>query len=370
MEQEKDYRQDRSIVKQVCKQFGFRPQEIQQGRRDIWQVFDGERWYALKSTSQSAETLSLIHDIVDQVHDSGYPHLLTWKKTDTGEPFVQYEDACWYLTPWTQPQEQQDLDYDPEALVRSLAIFHKQAEPLVRHHVDRAKPVELDLVEKWQNHQEKLGEYQSVVQNREYKSPFDKVYVGQIDLVDRLFTFAIKGIERFVESESGVLPRYTLCHTRLHPSNLVRDDEQFYWLDFDHAEIDSPVRDLALFLRRFQPSEMDPDAIQHLIEVYESENKLNPKEKKLLAIYLSYPEQVLRLAHKYYDQPKIMSESDAVVQLEKEMQATHVLYDVVRQLWNKKPDVPTGRTSKLSRKTGKASSQGGGKPNKKRGNRG
>ncbi|SFX11150.1 spore coat protein YsxE [Thermoactinomyces sp. DSM 45891] len=349
MNKETDNRDERSVIKQVCKQFRFKPQHVQKGPRNVWQVFDGERWFALKSTSQSADTLALIHDITDQIHDAGYPNLLSCKKTEQNETFIEQEGKCWYLTPWIQPQEPQEFDYNPEALVRSLGIFHKQAEPLVCEHVDRTKQVEQEQVEKWKGYQTKLSEYQEVVQNREYKSPFDKVYVGQIDLVDRLFTFAIKGLERFVEAESGVPPRYTLCHGRLHPSNVVRDDEQFYWIDFDDAEIDSPVRDLAVFLRRFQHRNLDPEEIQHLIEVYESENPLSPKEKKLLAIYLSYPENVLRLAHKYYDRPRIMSESDAVVQLESKIQQMHALFDVVKRLW--KTESQTVRTKPAKKST-------------------
>lgn len=337
MGHEQSRKRDRSVVKQVCNEYGFEPTETH-FVKGVWQVSDGEQIYACKSSTQSPEKLILIHDLLENVVKEGYEHALPWIKTKLDQPFVSIEERQWYLTPWKQPSKEIEVEYHPEALIRSLAIFHRMAEPLVHHHAELMNQVGKEVVEDWKLKLARLTDYQQVVQTREYKSPFDKVYLGQLDQVEKLFTFAIKGMERFVESDLGTPPRYTLCHRRLHPSNIVRDNEQFYWIDFDHAEIDSPVRDLALYLRRFHTPDGDVASIQQLIEVYESESPLSAKEKKLLAIYLSYPEQLLRLTHKYYEGPRVYSESDAVIELEQEMHHSHVLYDAVRHLWVKKPE--------------------------------
>lgn len=333
-----------SVVRKVIQQYGWEPTQIQD-LGGVWRVTCGDHVYALKKSEASREKLHFLHDILSKVQSAGFSHLLPWVPTKQGEPVVSLKNSYGYATPWKNSYGIEEKKRRPTRaeLVKSLARFHRLAEPLVQLHLESGVCATDASVQAWK---EKQAQIKTVAPEREFQSPFDKAWHTNQEKLDQSFSFAIRGLERFVQQEGGKAPRYTLCHRRLHPSNVVQEGDQFYYIDFDHAEIDTPVRDLAVVLRRVGLGSVE--APFELLEAYETELKLQPKEKRLLALYLAYPERALKLAHRYYQQPKVAQlESHAVRGLEAELQQLEILQDVIKSLWPSQANKRTSRPSKV-----------------------
>ncbi|SEN01262.1 phosphotransferase [Lihuaxuella thermophila] len=353
---------------EVFKQYGWQPTLVENVGRRVWRITLREGVYALKKSRASREKLHLLHKILKEIRSQGHPHLLPWLPTRQGEPIVTGTSGTWYATPWKSCYGISEHGKQPAVteLAQALARLHRLSEPLVQNYPDLCTRVDEEAVNKWKQRQEKLANISDQIKSREFQSPFDKCFSGHKESIEQSLAFFLRGMERFMEKEGGKSPRYTLCHRRLHPSNVARDEERFYLIDFDHAQVDSPVRDLALLMRRYASFEGDPEKPLQILEAYEAEWPLQPKEKKLLALYLAYPERLLKTVERYYEEPKITSmEAHAVKRLEEEIHHLAQLQEAVKTLWPGKkarteenrqpfPSVSGGRGKKKAEKKRKS----------------
>ncbi|MGA8943158.1 MAG: phosphotransferase [Thermoactinomyces sp.] len=315
---------------EVCRRFGWKPMHIQ-GDRGIWKVTLPDRELALKQSDAPYEKLVLLHRILASMNQDGFSHSLPWEETTEGNPVVYTGKRCWYAVPW---KEKQNRELPAQEIVRGLAHLHRISEPVIGMYPELMHKTNDHLVNEWESKQERLQSYEEKISSREFPSPFDQSFAQIREQMDRSLAFAIRGMRRFLETEEGIAPRYVLCHRRLHPGNVVWDEENFYFIDFDHAQVDSPVRDLALAVHRFADPSDPENSPAGLIQAYEEILPLQPKEKKLLALYLSYPERLLKILSEYSHNPGLSSgESQAVSRLEKEKILFEEIQGMVRRLW-------------------------------------
>ncbi|MBH8606800.1 phosphotransferase [Thermoactinomyces sp. CICC 10521] len=347
-----------NALAEVLSKYGWEPAYVQYTGR-VWKVVMPEGEYALKNSRAPREKLLLLHQMLEQVREEGFPHLLPWVKNRDNEPVVQVGNEVWYATPWKDGGEAGPPS--PTETVQALAQLHSLTEPLIERYPELPKRISRDFIQKWKEKKNQLSEYLETVEKREFASPFDQSFRNLKERLDDTFSFAIRGLERFVETDDGALPRYALCHRRMHDSNLVWDDEQFYFIDFDHAQVESPVRDLALAIQRFT-SDRDVSETPHdLLQAYENSYLLKPKEKRLLALYLSYPERMMKTLKLYYETPRLsQTEAQTVQRLETEVRQMEQLQDLVRQLWpgQKKNEENKSATAAVPVRTGKKKGKG------------
>lgn len=265
---------------EVIHAFGWDPSSVQH-RGGVWEVIDGSQKYALKESHAPREKLYVLHRMLEQVRAAGYPHLLPWIPTEDGEIVVSAYGSQWYATPW---QESADEHVSASELATALGHFHRLAEPVAAQFPKLHRVIDLDLKEAWKQRETQISSWQETLEEGEAK-----ISVQAAHLPKNSFTLAIRGIDRYLQSEKGVAPRYTICHGRVHPSNVLTNETGLYWIDFDHAELDTPTKDLATLIHRY-PEESPAE----ILAAYEKENKLLPKEKRLLAVFLSYPERLVR----------------------------------------------------------------------------
>jgi spore coat protein YsxE len=343
---------------EVVRQYGWEPAKVEQVG-GVWRVTCDDGAYALKLSPASREKLSLLARMIDSLHAEGFEQVLPWVRTTSGDAVVSGESGTWYATPWKERSEDEPEGKGIPAseVVQSLARLHRLSEPLVAMFPELCRPVARELADNWKKNKEELNDFAETTEQKKFPSPFENLYRLCQEQVERMFNFSIRGLERFAEAEEGKPPRFALCHRRIHPSNLVQIGERFYWIDFDHAQADSPARDLALAIRRFSGEEGRGETAAELLEAYEQENKLTPMERKLLALYLSYPEGVIRHVKGYVNRTRISStEAEAVRELERELNRLEQLQELVRQLWPAKKaktqpkSAPASVAAKVSKK--------------------
>lgn len=326
-----DHNVHQDELKQVLKLYKLVPQKIKPVR-GVLQIQTEAGNFALKRSSSSLEQLTFVQESLEELLAVGYEHLLPWIRTRSGEPFVHHEGGIWYLTPWYgEEEESEPAGKQAEQLVQ-LARFHRLSQSIAAAKTSFHQPVGEDQIIQWKQQQNRLNYYLEKIEKREFRSPFDNVFINNLDYLDKAITFAINGMERFVETENGYPPRWAVCHGRLDPRNIAYGESGWKWIDWDHARVASPVRDLAAYLRRFPLEEEGLDFITAL-SYYEREWELTSKEKKLLALYLAYPERPFRLLRHYYEKPLRTSEADSVQLLEQEVKRLQQVQGFIRTLW-------------------------------------
>lgn len=320
------------LLGQVFERYGWVPLKVRPVG-GILRVQTADGAFALKKSSCSAEQLSWLHKVIEAVHAKGQEIFLPWLKTSDGELFVQTEDAVWYATSWVESDAGLQETIPIEELPIILAQIHRSAFPVIGKQSERKQNVNAERLQVWNDKLGKLSEYREVLESRTFQSPFDRAFVANAEYVEQALRFAITGMEKFIQSNKGIAPRFTLCHGRIHPSNLLKKDDGWVWIDWDHAAVDSPVRDLGAFFRRFSQQLDHEKEPQFYLTRYEEGWKLTGKEKKLLALYLAYPEQPLRLLTRYYEMPGRIEETTAIRRWEEEISHLRWLQSLIRSLW-------------------------------------
>lgn len=324
--------EERAVLEHVFERYGWAPLQVRPVG-SVLRVQTADSVFALKKSPCSAEQLVWLHKVVEAVQSKDQALFLSWVKTSGGEPFVQTEDATWYATPWVETDADVRQTIPVEELPAMLARVHRSAYSIVGKQSERKQVVNTERLQVWKDKLGKLAEYREVLESRTFRSPFDQAFATDANYVEQALRFAVQGMEKFVQSDKGIAPRYTLCHSRIHPSNLLRKDDGWVWVDWDHAIVDSPARDLGAFFRRFSRHfDHEEEPRSHLAR-YEEEWKLTPKEKKLLALYLAYPEGPLRLLTRYYEMPERIEETAAVHRWEEEITHLRWLQSLIRSLW-------------------------------------
>lgn len=314
-------------LKQVIQEYGWgKPYRVIRNK-NAWYISSPQGHFFLKKTEMSADELRFLQQMLTKIRQEGYPQVLPFIHTRKHETLVSQKDARWYATPWIQTRN--PTQRDVKDLVISLAHLHRTAEPFVQKVPDPYPSIDSQWIQRCREKQEHVTQLQQEISRKEFPSPFDQTFAKYQSVLDQSLNFVIQGMEKFIELEAGKPPRSTLCHNRIHASNLVNDDEGFYWVDFDHAVIDSPARDLAMFIRRFADQENAAD----LFAWYDHEYPLNPKEKRLLALYLAYPERILKEVKSYYQGVHVSSEPAWQKKLEQEAQKLINIQQFVVELW-------------------------------------
>jgi len=312
-------------IRRVLQAFGWdRPDQVRQ-HRHTWYVACAEGQFFVKQTRVDPKNFAFIQACLEKIRAKGYANLLPYIHTKTGETLVSKQGECWYATPWKKAKAKPEV----EKLVRSLAQFHRIAAQIVQLEKERYSTIDHHWIQQWRKKEEKIRNVKEEVEQKEFPSPFDYSFAKHYDTIRHSLKFAVRGMEKFRRVENGKAPRYTICHNRIHWSNIVADDRQFYWIDFDHATLDSPVRDLALLIQRFSHLQSP----HKLLQLYEKEFPLKKKEKRLLAVYLAYPERILKRLHRYRNEIAIASEPTSQKQLEQEMEQLNEIHQLIVDLW-------------------------------------
>lgn len=313
------------FIKAVFQKFGWKKPYQVDRRQNTWLVSCPKGRFFLKQSKVSWDDLSFIHKILKKIHEKGYTNLLPFIHTKDGKTVISEQGKQWYATPWKESRQKPAV----RELVQSLARFHRYAEREVQNERNRFTVIDQNWLRRWQKKQEEIKSEKEQLDQKEFPSPFDYSFSKHYATIHQSLQFALRGMEKFRKVEHGKAPRYTLCHNRIHPSNIVCDEKDFYWVDFDHASIDSPVRDLSLFIQRYAHLESP----KKLLQLYEQVYELYPIEKRLLAVYLAYPERVLKRLRQYHHSLAISSEPHSQRRFEKEIEHLIKIQQLVVDLW-------------------------------------
>lgn len=96
-----------------------------------------------------------------------------------------------------------------------------------------------------------------------------------------------------------------LCHGDFQHHNALLGGEKVFVMNFEKYLLDSPTRDLSLFLRKFmEKNNWSEPAGRQLLNAYNKERRL--KEKEWVQIYyrIAYPEKFWKIVNFYYNNGK------------------------------------------------------------------
>ncbi|WP_347549407.1 phosphotransferase [Pseudalkalibacillus hwajinpoensis] len=225
-----------------------------------------------------------------QLHFQGYVPLV---KTKYGDSFVFTGDRIAYLTPWIEEREINPAQKE-ELMVHSLAELHGYTvkEQSFSEEVINQSYQKMVLLR--ESRQFEMEKYVGSIEKRIYLSPFELAFVTQFHQMMKNCDLAKSSLDDwYAQVLDAKRYRSVLCHGKCSPSHFLTGPGGSYFINFEKSVADTPVRDLAYFVRSsIRPFQYNPATTTGHLARYEDQFSLYEEEKALLASYLYFPETI------------------------------------------------------------------------------
>lgn len=259
--------------------------------RDSWHIKTGEGDYLFKKIEANHEQLIDTAKRFSLLQELNFQGFIPYVKTKYGENFLREGQDYYALFPWVEKAcEVHELKKWELKVLKKMALLHKESE-MKTENVNVSEQILLGVKNKWENRVEEFKSFR--LKNHTRLNAL--IEEGRKKAV-RMADLAINRLDELHQSThiEGTI-RTTICHGRINRKNiLVGKNKKIYFTNFEKATIDTHVKDLALFFRRYAPYiQWDPVVGKEWLKGYNQVFPLTHGEKLLLGCYLTFPEKVI-----------------------------------------------------------------------------
>ena len=322
------------IEQMVYQEYDFYPTHIEQHGK-VRKIECTRGIYALKQTAVNASQMTLLNCLFRYLRQQHYTSFLALEPSKYGDPFIDLEGSCYYVNRWVYDRTEEKYREDwPQRVLRQLGHLHRLT--LAYEEPAPVSPLTPEIIgRRWKNRLEKMQAYRQLALGKPFMSPFEIAYVSHFEYLKELARQAMRYLQAWEEKlNKKQEQRAVICHGNVHRQHVLHEDDRLYFIHFDHAVLDSPVRELALFYRRhLEPTaHWDVETGFKWLEDYEEQFVLHGEEKLLLGIYLLFPERVFKEVEKYYEAKHHAHPFALARQFEQQIELTRIIRRFVREI--------------------------------------
>lgn len=216
------------------------------------------------------------------------------------------EETTYLLKAWRDGRECDPRnELDVCRCMEGLAIFHTAAKEIweFSNPEERTKYEGTNLVTEMEKRTRELKKVQTFIRKKQKKSDFESCY---LEIIPKFLTEAADITLRMRESgyealREEALEHGKICHGEYMQHNVLFDRSKLIITNFEHAHLDLQCVDVSLFLRKIMEKQGWKLAQgEKFLRAYEIVRPLEERERLILALRLSYPEKLWKLANHYY----------------------------------------------------------------------
>ncbi|MFV9511074.1 phosphotransferase [Tepidibacillus sp. LV47] len=240
-------------------------------------------------------------------------------KNKFGDPYIPVKDGLVYVKKWVEGKHLK-LNSHPHflAAIMVMAKLHKLGlnfSPRNSSHYPSMN--EIQILNTWKQRMIWIKKYHKQLKRKSGLTTFEHVLSTYIPFLKDWAEEAIEQLEQWVIEYHSIRDlRRTICHGNYHHRNLILHQEKIVVLDFHGVSYDTPVRDIAPFIRRYILNKENRTWAFEWLEAYQNIMPLNQAEKSLLAIFLLFPERMFSFIKKYEEKGKHGSEEHDLKKLQ------------------------------------------------------
>lgn len=266
--------------------------------------------FAIKKSTMSKTQFQNMNQVINYLDDKKLP-VSKIVPNKYGDFYVDYTDGLVYTTKWINGEHLtlNNKEYLLSAIsllgqLHSIGLYFKKKN-LRFNYLD-----EIAIKNSWIKSIEWLKRYRNKLKMQEVRSTFEHIYFTYISFIIDWACEALEQLNNWIIEYGSIMNlRRTICHGKFHHRNIiVTPENKKYLVDFDHVSYDTPVRDLAFFIRNYILNKECRDWIEECLVNYQHINTLLSEEKKLLSIFLLFPEKIITLGQNYYSREKNLAE--------------------------------------------------------------
>lgn len=259
----------------------------------------------LKKIDYDIKELEFIGQIVEHFKCNKFNRIFNFEKTKDGKIFTQWRENIYCLMDLVEGKECQfSNEIDVGIAAKAIGEFHlasKGFKCTLNENNNCGR-----MINKFNKRLEEIRFFKELVLQYENKNVFDEIFLENADYCEQQIKNSINILEQsayydLCEEEDKIV----LCHHDLAHHNILINDNQAYFLDFDYAIIDLKVHDLCNFINKaIKDFGFDIEKAKAIINNYCSVNSLDNRELKVLYGMLAFPQDFYSIARDYYFKKK------------------------------------------------------------------
>lgn len=220
------------------------------------------------------------------------------------------EETTYLLKKWKDGREcDPRSELDVCRCLEGLAIFHTMAKGIwtFESPEEQRKYEGTNLAAEMEKRTRELKKVQTFIRKKQKKSEFEACY---LEIIPKYLAGALEigakmqdsGYEKLRVQAIG---EGRICHGEYMQHNVLFDRRKLIITNFEHAHLNLPCADLALFLRKIMEKQgWKLHQGEKFLHAYEIVRPLEERERQVLGLHLSYPEKLWKLANHYYHSNK------------------------------------------------------------------
>lgn len=258
----------------------------------------------LKRIDYSLEDLEFIQGALKQIKNN-FKRVIDFDLNKDGKPYTRWNKDI-YCVMNLVPGRECDFNnlIDLSIASKGLGELHKAAE-LVDKTFLRKNAVG-KLIDIFKRKLLELELFNSIAQMHEYKTDFDNIFLDNYLYYIEQIKESIKFLEHSSYKElCSEEKNIVLCHHDLAYHNIIINEEEAYFIDFDFAVVDLKIHDVCnLMNKAIKNFAYDMERAESILRNYNSTNSLGEKELKVLYGMLLFPEDFYSISKDYYTRRK------------------------------------------------------------------
>ena len=214
----------------------------------------------LKEYKGSEKRLALQKEILEKMEENGFCSHEKILSTKEGELLVKDEEMNSYcLKEYRDGKECNLNDYkDSSRAAVFMARLHKSM--VFPDLAAEEKMQSFSLIEEFEKHNRELRRVKKYLKTKKQKEDFEYYLYLNFDTFLEKAEKVVEEMKQIktVFSSEKLQQEGTLCHGDLQHHNIMMLKEEVYFINFEKFVLDSPMRDLSLFLRKVMEKNLWP----------------------------------------------------------------------------------------------------------------
>lgn len=276
--------------------------------RNIYVLDTTEGKKILKMVNYTEKRLNFIVKMLNIVKES-YNNVISYHKFSDGKYYTDWKGNRYIILDLINGGECNIYNSsDVVKATKALAGFHKATigieEKLTNIEIKESPLGE--LLNQFMESKKNFIKYKELAESKVIKNEFDEIFLSNfqenIDKINRVIELLKNSSYEDLCNDKGAI---ALCHNDLAYHNILIDEEEVHFIDFDYCEVNLKLFDLYSFISKIiKRIGFDYDRYMDIINSYRKYIDFSKEEEKLLEILMIYPKDFYSIIDNYYSNKK------------------------------------------------------------------
>ena len=249
-----------------------------------------------------------------------FNRVVSFLNSSDNKPYVEWQGELYSVMDLVKGREcEYSNPVDLAIAAKGIGELHKASEGFKYNKYN--KNICGNLISSMKRKKEEMLFFKAMSNIYENKKEFDELFLKHVDYYTSKINESILYLEKtqylkLCSEEDKIV----LCHHDLAHHNIIVDNDDAYFIDFDYAVIDLKIHDICNFSNKvIKNFAYDIEKEKLIIENYCKANTLNVRELDILFGMLIFPEDFYIISKDYYTRKKEWDEQVFVSRLNKKL---------------------------------------------------